>query len=413
MDSGAVFDIEDREMRSGVRYGGLAALLLAAGAAVVAVRASNLAATRAERWARGETELRLIAPPGSNATLYRAGGTLQEAQAVGLGRDEVWLTDGRYFLEVEPESGAGSLFYPIALMTGRRGPDADGSFAVTVRGALPQGPPRLADTTPPFTFIPAGQFELGDRRNPGECHHVWLPGFFISTFEVTNADFRRFLRDPEGYDHQANWTAAGWNWKQAGTSRVTARLDPSDPKYARFGEDDLPVVLVTWYEANAYSRWLTRRLGGRGWLFRLPSEAEWEKAARGPDTFDYGLGMTLSEPQSRLYNWKKNPDAEVTLVGFRATTARYEPNRYGLYHASGNAGEWTQSVSRAYNWEHPYREDDRNDDEAEGLRVTRGGSWYSATTSRLLLTYREEFQPELSSDDLGFRLVAARLPNVP
>ena len=55
-------------------------------------------------------------------------------------------------------------------------------------------------------------------------------------------------------------------------------------------------------------------------------------------------------------------------------------------------------------------DDDRNDEEASGLRVTRGGSWYSATTSRLGLMYREEFQPELSSDDLGFRIVAVRLP---
>ncbi len=145
-------------------------------------------------------------------------------------------------------------------------------------------------------------------------------------------------------------------------------------------------------------------------MFRLPSEAEWEKAARGPDTFDYGLGMTLSEPQSALYNWKKNPDAETTLVGFRATRERYSPNRYGVYHASGNAAEWTRSLSRPYNWRQPYREDDPNNEASSGLRVTRGGSWYSATTSRLGLMYREEFQPELSSDDLGFRVVAVRLP---
>lgn len=398
-------------MRSKVTWVMLVAALIAAAAALAVARGSAASAARAERWARGETELRTTLPPGATATLYRTGETLQDARSVNLAQGEVWLPDARYFLEVKPRSAAGALLYPVPLMAGRRGPDADGAFAVTVRGPLPPGPPRLADTTPPFTFIPAGQFEIGDRRNPGESHHVWLPGFFISIFEVTNADFRRFLRDPEGYEHQDNWTAAGWNWKQEGTSRITARLDPSDPKYARFGDDDLPVVLVTWYEANAYCHWLTRRLGSEGWRFRLPSEAEWEKAARGPDTFDYGLGMTLSEPQSPLYNWKKNPDAEITLVGFRTTQARYQPNRYGVYHASGNAAEWTQSLARAYNWEHPYREDDRNDDEAGGLRVTRGGSWYSATTSRLLLTYREEFQPELSSDDLGFRVAATRLPN--
>ena len=183
-----------------------------------------------------------------------------------------------------------------------------------------------------------------------------------------------------------------------------ARLTPADPRYPRFGRDELPVVLVTWHEANAYCRWLTRRLGGGRWLFRMPTEAEWEKAARGPDGFDYGLGMELSEPQSPLYNWKKNPGAEVTLVG--PGEGHFRPNRYGILHASGNAREWTQSVFRRYGADNPYRDDDRNGHDTAGMRVTRGGSWYSASSVRLRLAYREEFQPELSSDDLGFRIAA-------
>jgi len=163
---------------------------------------------------------------------------------------------------------------------------------------------------------------------------------------------------------------------------------------------------VTWFEASAYCRWLTRTLGGGRWLFRMPTEAEWEKAARGPDGFDYGLGMELSEPQAGLYNWRKNPGAAVTLVDFEETRRDYRPNRYGVYHASGNAREWTQSVFRHYNADRPWRDDDRNSDEAAGMRVTRGGSWYSASAVRLRLAYREEFQPELSSDDLGFRIAA-------
>jgi formylglycine-generating enzyme required for sulfatase activity len=81
-----------------------------------------------------------------------------------------------------------------------------------------------------------------------------------------------------------------------------------------------------------------------------------------------------------------------------------------MYHASGNAAEWTQSVSRPFSRDRPFRDDDRNADEGEGLRTTRGGSWYSATTSRLRLAYREKFQPEMSSNDLGFRLIAQPLP---
>lgn len=80
--------------------------------------------------------------------------------------------------------------------------------------------------------------------------------------------------------------------------------------------------------------------------------------------------------------------------------------RYGIRHASGNAPEWTQSVFRRYGADNPYRDDDRNGHDTEGMRVTRGGSWYSASSVRLRLAYREEFQPELSSDDLGFRIAA-------
>jgi formylglycine-generating enzyme required for sulfatase activity len=212
--------------------------------------------------------------------------------------------------------------------------------------------------------------------------------------------------DPAGYASRASWTADGWAWKSATRSEVTARLLPADARYARFGRDELPVTLASWHEASAYCRWLTRRLGGGRWLYRMPTEAEWEKAARGPDGFDYGLGMELSESTSGLYNWRKNPGAATTLVGLAETLERYRRNRYGVFHASGNAREWTQSTFRHYNASHPYREDDRNHDDAAGLRVTRGGSWYSASAVRLQLAYREEVQPELASDDLGFRVAA-------
>jgi len=79
---------------------------------------------------------------------------------------------------------------------------------------------------------------------------------------------------------------------------------------------------------------------------------------------------------------------------------------YGVSHASGNAREWTQSVFRRYNRDNPYRDDGRNADDADGMRVTRGGPWYRASAGRLQPAYREEFQPELSSDDLGFRVAA-------
>ena len=302
--------------------------------------------------------------------------------------------------------------YPVPLVGFHRGPDDDGAFAVTVRPRVSR-PPEHDASPPGFALVPSGHFAIGNEKNPGERHFVWVPAFHVGVFEVTNGEFRRFLDAPDGHAYRANWTDDGWAWRQATPSASSAALTPADADYPRFGLDDQPVVLVSWFEANACARWLTRTAGGSTWQFRLPNEAEWEKAARGPESFDYGLGMQLSEPEAGLYNWRKNPGAIVTVVGTSATPSAYGANGFGVYHASGNVAEWTQSISRPFNRDRPYRDDDRNHDEGAGMRTTRGGSWYSATTSRLLLSYREEFQPALRSNDLGFRLVAVRRWAVP
>jgi formylglycine-generating enzyme required for sulfatase activity len=362
---------------------------------------------RSQRLARGEIEVRVTG--AWPVSLYRAGRTLDEAEPLELpppGR--LWVPAANHFVGVE-QAGV-HLWFPVPLAGQMRGPDADGSFAVTVRSAPLEWPPVADPGLSRWVIVPGGWAAIGNTLNPGESHFVYLPTFFVGAFEVTNGEFRRFLADPDGYEARENWTAAGWQWRETGLSQVTARLTPADANYARFGQADHPVVLVTWHEANAYARWLTRRLGGGVWVFRLATDAEWEKAARGPDGFDYGLGMSLSEPEAALYNWRKNPEAEVTVVGVAETMARYRPNRYGVYHASGNVAEWSQSVARPHNRKRPYRDDDRNRDDTPGTRSTRGGSWYSASAARLHLAYREEFQPELSSNDLGFRLVAVRLP---
>jgi formylglycine-generating enzyme required for sulfatase activity len=358
---------------------------------------------RARRVAAGETALRVLDTAGATLALRRAGGTLESAAPLPLG-EETWLAEGRYF--VEASLGRTRLLYPVAVDPRADAPEEDGSWIVTVRRPPPEEPPALEAGGLGFAHVPGGVFLMGERGNPGEPHVVFVPSFHLAAFEVTNREFRLFLADAHGYDDRANWTAAGWAWRSTGVSQATARLTPADERYARFGRDGLPVVLVSWFEAAAYGRWLTRRMGGGRWRFRMPTEAEWEKAARGPDGFDYGLGMALSEAQSPLYNWRKNPGATVTLVGLDETRRSYRPNRYGVFHASGNAREWTQSVFHRLNAAHPWRDDDRNDEETPGFRVTRGGSWYSASAVRLQLAYREEFQPELTSDDLGFRIAA-------
>jgi formylglycine-generating enzyme required for sulfatase activity len=357
-----------------------------------------------------ETEVIISNIPGAHLTLFKAGNNLQDAVAMlSTPGERIWLPRGNYFLQVD-QSGK-TLFYPLPITSYRSGPDKEGTFTVTVRKQLEGYPHGLLPDLPDYVFVPSGHFLFGDHLRVQEPHYVWLGAFFVSPFEVTNAEFREFLIDPRGYSNDANWTEAGRKWKAANTSHSTALLKPADTNYQRFGQPDQPVVQVNWFEANAFCNWLTKSVGKGRWIFALPTEAEWEKTARGPDNFDYGLGMNISDNEVSLYNWKKNPGAEVTVVGLKETKSKYQANRYGVYHMTGNVAEWTQSIYRAYSRQHPYvDDDDRNHDEIAGERVLRGGSWYTASIAVLYIPYRENFQPEVETPYLGFRVVARPVP---
>jgi formylglycine-generating enzyme required for sulfatase activity len=359
---------------------------------------------------RDETELLVTDLSRADLSLFKAGSTIDAAISLPQFKAEgIWLSRGNYFLKVEQTNKTS--FYPIPIFGYRSGPDKEGAFTVTIRSSGAESPPRLLPSLPAFALIPSGHFLFGDHLRPSEPHYVWLTTFFISPFEVTNAEFKAFIDDPAGYKNDANWTKGGKQWKAQNKSNATALITPAGADFKRFGQLDQPVAQVNWFEANAFCHWLTRKIGAGRWIFGLPSEAEWEKAARGPDNFDYGLGMNISEDQVKLYNWKKNPGAEVTVVGWEETRRNYQANRYGLYHMSGNVTEWTQSVYRPYNRRQPYiDDDDRNHDETPGDRVLRGGSWYTASIAVLYIPYRENFRPEVETPYLGFRIVARPIP---
>jgi formylglycine-generating enzyme required for sulfatase activity len=308
-----------------------------------------------------------------------------------------WLAPGKYFVRATHPNGRG--YYPLPLIGYRLGPDRDGGFVLTIR----PWPSHVPGSD--YVYIPSGHFLIGDRANPREPHYVWLPAYFIAAFEVTNAEYRRFLA--AGYANDEYWTEDGIRWRSGNKSEASAISSTTD---RRFAGEDQPVTGVTWYEAMAYCRWLTHERGAGYWTYTLPSDAEWEKAARGPDSFDYGLGDTISDPEKPLYNWGKNPGAPVTVVGYEETRHRYKPNRYGLYHASGNAAEWTSSAFWTYSRQQPYTEAKRNNPDLPERRTVRGGSWYSATSAPLYLPYRDGFQPVRHGNDIGFRVVAKPKP---
>jgi formylglycine-generating enzyme required for sulfatase activity len=387
--------------------GGSIVLLGFALAATLYVRSD-----RAEKahFTRDESELKLVNLTGAPVHLFRSGKNLSQAVEIReFSGDGIFLGRGNYFLRVD--QAAVALYYPVPILGYRRGPDAAGAFAVTIRSLPDIRPPQPFGSLPQWLVIPGGSFVLGDRLNPQEPHYVWLPTFFMSAFEVTNGEFGQFLHEADGWKDDRNWSAEGLEWRRTNESRVSALLTQSDEEFSRFGDSDQPVTGVAWYEASAYCHWLTRKYGGSKWIFSLPSEAEWEKAARGPDGFDYGLSSSLSDEESALYNWKKNPGATETVIGVEKTRVRFHPNRYGIFHLSGNVVEWTETKNVPFSREHPYLDDDgRNSETSSSSRVARGGSWYSASIALLSTAYRDVFQPGVRNHDLGFRIVARPIP---
>jgi sulfatase modifying factor 1 len=221
--------------------------------------------------------------------------------------------------------------------------------------------------------IPAGWFLMGcdtGQDNEKPVHRVWVDEFLLAARQVTNADYGCFLRD-------------------------TACLPPpfwSDPA---FNHPEQPVVGVSWYEAIRYCEWLSASTGGK---FRLPTEAEWERAARGGREgamFPWGDAPPQSLPgygDRCAGPWKTGPEP----VG------RAESNAYGLYNMCDNVHEWCSDwYASAYYAVSPER-NPRGPETGE-RRASRGGSWrHHVKMSRCAA--RSSIPPEFKYADYGFRV---------
>ncbi len=203
---------------------------------------------------------------------------------------------------------------------------------------------KLVPATTEMVLVPAGQFLYGESKEKR-----YLPAFYIDRYEVSQWQYAIFLEyirrtgdhsrchsdEPPDKDH----TPKGWGWRT-----ITA--------------PDYPVVGLDYWDVYAYANWVGRR---------LPTEEEWEKAARGTDGRLYPWG---NEWDPSRCNWGPAPGQQRTLVPVDSMPEGQSP--YGCYHMLGNAAEWTSSVA----------------DKDQGIRVGRGYCWMLGHMTPYVVTYR-------------------------
>ena len=249
------------------------------------------------------------------------------------------------------------------------------------------------DVTPEgMVLIPAGNFQMGSNDGAFDekpAHTVYVDAFYMDIYEVTNTQYKQFV------DANPQW----------GKDQIPGRYH--DGNYLKhwvrggYGSGDRPVVYVSWYAAMAYAQWARKR---------LPTEAEWERAARG------GLS-------GKKYPWGDLLDS--SKANYRARdpdyVGTYPPNGYGLYDMVGNVWEWClDAYDGNFYKSSPHRNpfggktsikqiisrftNDKNP------RVLRGGSWDSRGRSALRIADRHSFNPASTRNDIGFRCAKSLSP---
>lgn len=225
-----------------------------------------------------------------------------------------------------------------------------------------------------FIFIPASNFIMGSPAgqfdyNESPAHQITLPGYYIGVFEVTNREYAAFLSDSTGDAH--------WDYRMEIT-KSGSRFQPVA------GREKLPVSYVTWRDAEAYSAWL----GGR-----LPSEAEWEKAARGPnDRRQYPWGDYITGNEANFAN-----------IGGGLWNVGDAPGKsvYGCADMAGNVWEWTADWYDSLYYNHTPVYDPRGPSTGREKTI-RGGSFLDNELA-VRCSRRYGILPDARFVYLGFR----------
>jgi formylglycine-generating enzyme required for sulfatase activity len=238
--------------------------------------------------------------------------------------------------------------------------------------------------------VEAGEFTRGSESKEAydwekPVRTIYLDEYMIGKYPVTNEEYRRFVEDG-GYTNEDFWTKEGWQWKK--------EKKISEPRYwhdRRWNGPNFPVVGVSWYEASAYAKWLSQKTGEE---YRLPTESEWEKAARGTDGRTYPWGEGIDKNKCN-YDMNLNRTSPVGI--FPQGTSPY-----GCFDMAGNVREWCAD------WfgEKYYEKSPAKNPEGPttgGVRVLRGGNWFSVAR-HVRAAYRSRDVPSARWSIAGFRL---------
>jgi formylglycine-generating enzyme required for sulfatase activity len=244
----------------------------------------------------------------------------------------------------------------------------EGSFLMGTDEASIQ---ELMGLNPPG-FV-AGEFALEQPQ-----HEVRITqGYWIDQYEVTNKAFQAFVADG-GYTNQALWSAEGWEW-------LGRQFVDQLPRYCLGNEPDNPVACITWFEAEAYAHWR----GGQ-----LPTEAEWEYAARGPQSFIYPWGNEFDGSRCNVVD-----GTGLKPVGSYPTGASW----VGAQDMAGNVMEWVQDWLGSYSAEAV----ENPTGPATGTVKVEKGGWWGGTFFVARSAYRHfEDPPDYGDMHIGFRVVS-------
>ncbi|MFC1564978.1 formylglycine-generating enzyme family protein [candidate division KSB1 bacterium] len=261
-----------------------------------------------------------------------------------------------------------------------------------------------------YLFVPAGTFVMGDEYDEGDpdevpAHEVSLKDYYIGKYKITNGEYKKFI-DDGGYSQEKYWNAGGFG-------EYGSRPRYWDSERFRGGElsgnENFPVVGVNWFEAMAYCAWLSEKTSH---IYRLPTEAEWEKAARGNDGRRYAWGSEINGHYAN-YEFSGGPyEGGLSPVGFYdgeehegyATNSNMSP--YGVFDMVGNVWEWCLDWY-ASDYYTESLQSSPGGPETGSSRVLRAGGWVDSAYYHRCANRNSSF-PENRNPIQGFRCVRER-----